>query len=91
MPPCAWRAADKAVPFTWDGAYLCVNPGAVEPSTPIDLEYELPLRESVETMPVSQRQYRLWWRGDEVVACNPTVEILSSSLGVTREWSGERD
>jgi hypothetical protein len=37
--------------------------------------YGLPERQSVEVMPVSGREFRLSWRGDEVVACDPPVDI----------------
>ena len=69
----AIRVADQPIAVQWDGAY------AVVPSVPggatIALDYELPTRNSVETMPVSRQAYRLVWRGDEVVACEPEAPI----------------
>lgn len=70
-------AAGKPLPLKWDGNYLSVTRGAATAGVPVELEYDLPQRNTVETMPVSRRQFRLTWRGDEVVACDPEGPIYS--------------
>lgn len=64
------KVADKEVPLRWDGAFLLVTTDKA-----VTLEHDLPRRETVEEMPVSRAKYRLLWRGDEVVGCEPKVPI----------------
>ncbi len=59
----------------WDGAYAVVPAAAVPTGTAIELRYDLPARETTERLPVSGQEYRLSWRGDEVVACDPPAPI----------------
>ena len=66
---------DKPLPLHWDGPYLVVRKRPVAAGKTITLRHDLPEKETVEVMPVSHRQFHLNWRGDEVVACNPKVEI----------------
>lgn len=68
-----------AVPLRWDGPSLVIDRGAVGPGRPILLQYDLPKKQTVETMPVSRRTFRLTWRGDEVVACEPPVPIYPAA------------
>jgi hypothetical protein len=68
----------KPLPLHFDGHYLVIAPGDRATTVAIDLSYELPTRETVERMPVSGKLYRLTWRGDEVIHCDPPVEIWPS-------------
>ena len=68
-------ASGRILPLRWDGSYLRVPARDASTNTLIQLTYELPARETVEIMPISRRQFRLNWRGDEVVACDPEVPI----------------
>ena len=78
-----WSPRDKArvavdgkpVPFSWEGPYAVVAQEACPHGASVELHYELPPRSSVETLPVSRQQYRLSWRGDDVVACDPEVRL----------------
>ena len=75
-------ADGKPLPLNWDGHYLRVPAEALPPGAAVDLEYDLPQRHSVETMPVSHRQFRLVWRGDEVVECDPAVPIYPARSAI---------
>ena len=68
-----------AVPLRWDGPYLVIDKGVVGPGRPILLRHDLPETRTVEEMPVSRRTFRLTWRGDEVVACEPAVPIYPAA------------
>ena len=68
-------ASGKSLPLGWDGSYLLVSAKDAKADSPVELSYGLPERETVEVMPVSSREFRLSWRGDEVVACDPQVPI----------------
>ena len=68
-------ASGRNLPLRWDGSYLRVPADDAAPGAIIELGYTLPGRETVEIMPVSRRQFRLTWRGDEVVSCDPDVPI----------------
>jgi len=68
-------ADGKDLPLTWDGHYLVVEKGAVPSGQIIHLRHDLPEKQTTEEMPVSHRQFRLSWRGDEVIACDPPVAI----------------
>lgn len=70
---------DKTLPLHWDGSYLVVRKRQVSVGKTITLQHDLPEKETVEEMPVSHRQFHLSWRGDEVIACNPEVDIYSTS------------
>ncbi|MDR3402084.1 MAG: hypothetical protein P4L99_06255 [Chthoniobacter sp.] len=70
--------ADKPVPLNWDGAFLVLARKEVVVGSPVTLQYELPLHETAEVMPVSHLSFRLNWRGDEVIACEPKVPIYGS-------------
>jgi hypothetical protein len=62
----------KDLPLSWDGPYLLVTKGT---GKIIQLRHDLPEKQTTEEMPVSHRQFHLSWRGDEVIACDPTVPI----------------
>ena len=72
-------ASGRGLPLQWDGSYLRVSASEATAGSVIELGYELPGRETVEVMPVSRRQFRLTWRGDEVVSCDPKVPIYPAS------------
>lgn len=67
--------ADKNLPLRWDGVFLLIDKGDVVTGSAITLQHDLPERQTVEEMPISRRRFHLTWRGDEVVACDPTVAI----------------
>ena len=69
------RTAGHPLAVVWDGSYVVVPASKVRAGEPTEVEYELPERTTVETMPVSRRQFRLEWRGDEVTACDPEAPI----------------
>ncbi len=66
---------DKPLDVRWEGAYAVVPAEAAPAGVPIQLHYDLPARTSIETLPVSGQQYRLTWRGDDVMACEPPAPI----------------
>lgn len=68
----------KDVAARWDGAYIMLSKAETVGGGEITVRHALPERETEETMPVSKRQFRLKWRGDEVVGCNPAVPIYSA-------------
>lgn len=68
-------ALGNPLPLHQDGHYLILSPRDVCAGAALEFEYDLPLRETVEILPVSGREFRLKWRGDEVVACDPKVPI----------------
>ena len=65
---------DRPLPLQWDGNFLVVEKEVAAGST-ITLRHDLPEKQTVEELPVSHRKFQLTWRGDEVVACDPTVPI----------------
>lgn len=65
----------QPLPVRWDGSYVTVAAAGAAPGAAVELQYDLPPRETVETMPVSRREYRLTWRGDEVTGCDPAGPI----------------
>lgn len=67
------------LPLRWDGSYLLVSAKDVKLGSTIELAYDLPAHETVEVMPVSRREFRLSWQGDDVVACDPKVPIYPAS------------
>ena len=69
------RVDEKPVPLHWDGSYLALDAAHVAAGRPVTLQHDLPSTETVEEMPVSKKKFRLAWRGDEVVACDPCVPI----------------
>ena len=69
------RAGDRALPVRWSGGYVTVDRGAVVPGVPVVLTHALPECETQEELPVSRRRFRLRWRGDDVVGCDPPVPI----------------
>lgn len=79
----AWASRDSVrlslgndtLPLHWDGSYLVVGKGLTAPGKTITLRYDLPEKQTVEEMPVSHNKFHLSWRGDEVTACEPRVEI----------------
>ncbi len=68
-------SSGKELPLRWDDAFLVVGGGTVKAGSEILLRHDLPLKHTVEEMPVSHRRFHLTWRGDEVVACQPKVPI----------------
>ena len=68
-------ASGRTLPLRWEGPYLRVSAVDATIGTIIELGYALPSRETVEVMPVSRRKFRLAWHGDEVVSCDPEVQI----------------
>lgn len=66
---------DKELPLHWDGPYLLIAKGSLPLGQTIRLRHDLPEKQTVEEMPVSHRKFRLTWRGDEVIACEPKVVI----------------
>jgi len=79
----AWTARDtvrlqvagQSRPLCWDRSFAVIAKETITPGNTITLQYELPRRETVEELPVSHRRFRLHWRGDEVIACEPGVPI----------------
>jgi len=69
------EAWGNPLPLRWEGHYLIVSSRDVPAGAALELAYDLPLRETTEVMPVSRREFRLTWRGDEVAACDPEVPI----------------
>ena len=65
----------KARPPRFTGAYLHLASGNDRAGATVEISYDLPHRETVETMPVSGKKFTLTWRGDEVTACTPPVAI----------------
>ena len=47
----------------------------------ITLQHDLPVRTTIEEMPVSHRKFQLTWRGDEVISCDPKVPIYRTTNG----------
>ena len=70
---------NKALPLHWDGPYLVVRKKHATAGKTIILQHDLPKMETVEEMPVSHRKFYLSWRGDEVIACEPKVEIYKAN------------
>ena len=68
-------AGDRNLPLRWDGGYVLVDKGSTGSDGTIILRHDLPERETIEEMPVSQRRFRLTWRGDEVSDCEPQVPL----------------
>jgi hypothetical protein len=68
-------AAGTPLSVQWDGAYAVIPAGTAPAGVPVELHYELPVRTSLETLPVSRHEFRLTWRGDDVVACDPAAPI----------------
>lgn len=66
---------EKSVTPRWDGAYIVLSKADLIGGSAITLQHAMPERDTEETMPVSKRKFRLQWRGDEVVSCDPTVPI----------------
>ncbi len=66
----------------WDGAYLMLEATEAPVGHTVVVEYGLPEKETVEEMPVSKRKFRLSWRGDEVIGCEPSVPIYSRPRAV---------
>ncbi|MBM3999481.1 MAG: hypothetical protein FJ297_08090 [Planctomycetes bacterium] len=61
----------------WDGLFLVIPKDEVRPGATIVVRHDLAETRAVEEMPVSRRAYRLTWRGDEVVDCEPKVPIYA--------------
>jgi len=78
------RTAGRPMAVVWDGPYVVVPASEVRAGEPVEVEYDLPERTTVETMPVSRRQFRLQWRGDEVAACDPEAPIYPARKGATK-------
>lgn len=68
------ESGGNPVSFQWEGSFLHLQT-PVNPGQTVTLQYDLPRRRTLEVMPVSQREFNLTWRGDEVVACDPPVAI----------------
>ncbi len=66
---------EKQLPLHWDGSHLTLDAAQVVVGRAITLQHDLPRTETVEVMPVSKKQFRLAWQGDEVVGCDPCVPI----------------
>ncbi len=81
LPGWSPRAAARVVvagqplDVAWDGAYAVIPATAVPAGTAVELHYDLPTGQTTEKLPTSGQEYRLSWRGDEVVACDPPVPI----------------
>jgi len=71
--------AGRALPLRWKGSFLIVPGSEVKTGEVITLRHDLPARQTVEEMPISHRKYALTWRGDEIVACDPTVPIYPAA------------
>lgn len=67
----------KVLTPRWDGVYLALEAAEVFAGEAVVVRYELPEKETTEEMPVSKRKFKLSWRGDEVIACDPAVPIYS--------------
>jgi hypothetical protein len=68
-------ADGKTLPLRWEGSFVVIPKAEVTAGMALTLVHALPERKTTEVMPVSQRKFELTWRGDEVVACDPGVEI----------------
>ena len=77
--------AGKPLPLRWDGNYVAVAADASAPAAAVELWYDLPPRDTVETTPVSRREFRLAWRGDEVVGCEPAGPIYPARSATGEE------
>jgi len=67
----------KELPPRWDGYCLLLKPEEIPVGLELVVRYDLPKTETTEVMPVSKRQFKLAWLGDEVTACDPAVPIYS--------------
>jgi hypothetical protein len=72
------HVGDQPVELAWAGSYLALSKEQILGAMPVRLEHDLPLRQTIEEMPVSHRKFQLNWRGDEVVSCDPRVPIYAS-------------
>lgn len=59
----------------WDGQYIIIGKNDLNDKSVIELIYDLPETVTVEIMKVSKKEFRLTWKGDEVVNCIPAVLI----------------
>jgi hypothetical protein len=71
--------ADKAWPLRWDGSFLTIPSVELPVGSIVTLRHDLPRHETTEEMPVSHRKFRLSWRGNEVISCEPKVPIYPGS------------
>ncbi len=62
------------VPLEWVGPRLLVRREVVAPGVEIVLTHALPERTTTES-PGGKREYRLHWRGDEVVGSEPPTQL----------------
>lgn len=60
------------------GQFLRLPEGEVRAGDTLEVMYDLPERETIERMPNSRREFRLYWRGDEVSASEPDVPIYAA-------------
>ena len=65
--------------WTWEGRFMAI-PSNDAISRTIRLEYDLPVRQSTETMQDSGISFRFNWRGDEIVGCDPPIPIYPPLL-----------
>jgi hypothetical protein len=70
-------AENKTLIPRWEEAHVTLDAADVPSGHTVILRYGLPEKETTEEMPVSKRKFRLSWRGDEVIACDPAVPIYS--------------
>jgi len=72
-PPASVRIAidNDPVQAVKDGHYLTVRAADYAIGSELVLSYDLPRRVTSETMPVSHKEVRLHWRGDDVIGIDP--------------------
>ena len=73
------RVDGNVVTPHWDGSYALFKPGDVRLGAELVIRHDLPKTETTEVMPVSKRQFRLSWLGDDVANCDPAVPIYSGN------------
>ncbi len=66
---------ETRLPLQWQGPFVVIEKSEITKSDAIALHYELPERDTREEMPISHTLYRLHWRGDAVIGCEPKVAI----------------
>jgi len=61
--------------YLLEGGYVYIKGKYIEADSVIEVHHELPVRTTTETMKVSGREFRLLWKGDEIISSDPPVPM----------------
>ncbi|MDX1357241.1 MAG: hypothetical protein R3232_00265 [Clostridia bacterium] len=67
--------ANELEHLVFNDSHLIIDRKLISNGSTVEITYDLPIHETIEKMKVSSREFKLTWKGDEVISCEPEVPM----------------